>query len=300
MNLYVERINQDNPILTTVLYPDGDAIGPHPGEDDRVREARRTGQARVDDVAGGAEILVPVSLGGSSAAPANTPVIRIVVPEPGLGSGSGAARRAGAGRARPGPAGRRAADGRPARPVVRRPDPAAGRLDPATRRGPPSRSRGGRRTTGGARARLDRSTASSGASTCCWSASARRSPTSRTGCAPRSPRCGCASTRSPPASDRARLGDDLDRLQLMVDHIVSEARRSEREGLVAVTPGVEVLAGRARFWAPLAEDQGRAFTLDTDVAGDGWSAPAGPTSRRCSTCFSTTSSPTPPRAPPWR
>ena len=104
----------------------------------------------------------------------------------------------------------------------------------------------------------------------------------------------------PAGEDRARLGDDLDRLQLMVDHVVSEARRSEREGLVAVTPGVEVLAGRARFWAPLAEDQGRAFTLDDRRRGDPGPRQPVRTSRRCSTCCSTTSSPTPRRAPPWR
>ena len=50
--------------------PTAPAIGPHPGEDARVAEARRTGQARVDDVAGGSQILVPVSLGGSTGQPA--------------------------------------------------------------------------------------------------------------------------------------------------------------------------------------------------------------------------------------
>jgi signal transduction histidine kinase len=43
--------------------------------------------------------------------------------------------------------------------------------------------------------------------------------------------------------------------------VVDEARRSEREGLVAGTPAVAVLADRAAFWAPLAEDQGRAFAV---------------------------------------
>ncbi len=67
-----------------MLYPDGQGVGPQPGEDDRVRQARSTGQARVDDVAGGAEILVPVSLGGSSTTAETTPVIRVFVPEPGF------------------------------------------------------------------------------------------------------------------------------------------------------------------------------------------------------------------------
>ena len=86
----------------------------------------------------------------------------------------------------------------------------------------------------------------------------------------------------------------------MVDHVVREARRSEREGLVAGSAtAVAVLAERVRFWEPLAEDQGRAF--DVEVAVDrpaSWCAPRedGP-ARRWSTCCSTTSSPTPPRAP---
>ncbi len=48
----------------------------------------------------------------------------------------------------------------------------------------------------------------------------------------------------------------------MVDHVVREARRSEREGLVPECDAVAVLSGRARFWEPLAEDQGRTFELD--------------------------------------
>lgn len=55
--------------------------------------------------------------------------------------------------------------------------------------------------------------------------------------------------------ERERLSDDLDRLQQMVDHVVDEARRSEREGMVVGTPAVAVLSDRAGFWRPLAEDQ---------------------------------------------
>ena len=265
VNVYVERINQDNPILTTVLYPDGDAIGPHPGEDDRVRQARSTGQARVDDVAGGAEILVPVSLGGSSAAPANTPVIRIVVPEPGLGSGPalravlvlaglGLALLVGAllmadrlGRSFVDPIRRLAAwtqrlgeDQRPA-PVVADGPPEVRELASTLNR-----------LVGRIDLLLER----------------ERQAVSDLSHRLRTPITALRLRIDalPAGDDRARLGDDLDRLQLMVDHVVSEARRSEREGLVAAAPGVEVLAGRARFWVPLAEDQGRSFTLDTDIA----------------------------------
>ena len=68
-------------------------------------------------------------------------------------------------------------------------------------------------------------------------------------------------------AERERLTGDLDELQSMVDHVVREARRSEREGLVAGTDGLAVLAERAEFWRPLAEDQDR--VLRVDVTGSG-------------------------------
>ena len=84
--VYLERINRGNGTDTTVLYPGEDLttdLGPDPGEDFRVVDARNTGRARLDDADDGAEFLVPVSLGGSSARPEDTPVIRVVVHEPG-------------------------------------------------------------------------------------------------------------------------------------------------------------------------------------------------------------------------
>ena len=88
---YVERINRGTGITTTVFYPDGTAIGPDPEPDARIAQARRTGQARLDDVPGGSQIVVPVSQGGSSALPSQTPVIRVIVEEPGIGSVVGVA-----------------------------------------------------------------------------------------------------------------------------------------------------------------------------------------------------------------
>ena len=264
VNLYVARINQDNPILTTVLYPGAEDIGPHPGEDERVEEARRTGQARVDDIeGGGAEILVPVSLGGSSAAPEQTPVIRIVVPEPGFGSGPtlravlvmaglGLALLVGAllmadrlGRSFVEPIRRLAAWtqrlGDTSRPV------------PVAASGPPE-VRELNATVNRLVERVD------------LLLERERQAVSDLSHRLRTPvtalrlRIDALSD----ADDRARLGDELDQLQLTVDHIVGEARRSEREGLVVATPGVSVLAERARFWVPLAEDQGRRVRLEAD------------------------------------
>ena len=217
----------------------------------------------------------------------------------GPGIGSGAARRAGAGRARPGPAGRRAADGRPARPVVRRPDPAAGRLDPTTRRGPPSGSRGGRRTTGGARARLDAEP-------------------------PRRPH-----RPAPGARARGRLRPLAPAAH--PDHRAAAAHRRAPRGRGPGPPrrrprpapadgrprgqrGPALGTGRTRRGDARRGGPGRAGSVLGAAGGgpgprlhprhrrrgDPRSAPAAPTSRHCSTCCSTTSSPTPPRAPLWR
>ena len=264
VNLYVARINQDNPILTTVLYPGAEDIGPHPGEDARVEEARRTGQARVDDIDGGAEILVPVSLGGSSAAPEQTPVIRIVVPEPGFGSGPtlravlvmaglGLALLAGAllmadrlGRSFVDPIRRLAAWtqrlGDTSRPVA------------VTASGPPE-VRELNLTVNRLVERVDLLLERERQAVSDLSHRLRTPVTAL--------RLRIDSLSDP--GDQARLGEELDQLQLMVDHVVTEARRSEREGLVVATPGVAVLAERARFWAPLAEDQDRDLRIEADI-----------------------------------
>ena len=68
-------------------------------------------------------------------------------------------------------------------------------------------------------------------------------------------------------AERERLTADLDELQGMVDHVVREARRSEREGLVAGTDALAVLAERAEFWRPLAEDQDRVLRVDATGTG---------------------------------
>ena len=79
---YVDRLNDaEDHTQVTVLYPDGLEIGPDRGQDRLVLDARNTGRARVDDVPGGSQILVPVSRGGNSALPSQTPVVRIVVGE---------------------------------------------------------------------------------------------------------------------------------------------------------------------------------------------------------------------------
>ncbi|MGD9961316.1 sensor histidine kinase [Nocardioides sp.] len=264
--VYIDRINSDSDsTVTTVLYPDGTGIGPNPGEDDRVREARRTGQARVDDTDTGAQILVPVSLGGSSTLPSLTRVVRVDVLEPGLGSGVfrawvilallGVALLAGS---------LVLADrlGRSFVQPIRALAAAAQRLGDRSRpatvtvAGPAEVRELGvalNRLVGRIEVLLERERES-------VSNLSHRLRTPVTALRLR------IDGLSDPA-ERDRLSSDLDELEGMVDHVVREARRSEREGLVADTDAAAVLAERVRFWAPLAEDQGRRFDLHLEVPG---------------------------------
>lgn len=265
---YLDQINRDTGIETTVLFPGDDPstdIGPDPGEDYRVVDARTTGRARLDDVDGGAEFLVPVSLGGSSAGPDDTPVIRVVVHEPGwtesgilrswlvllvlglalLGGALVLADRLGRSfvqpiRALAAYAG--ALGHRPTAPVEPSGPPEVRELSVAMTR-----------LVARIEVLLERE---------------------RAGVADLSHRLRTPITTLrlrveslPSGADRERLGSDLDDLEEMVDHVVREARRSEREGLVPEVDGVRVLAERVRFWEPLAEDQGRSFTFAPEVTG---------------------------------
>lgn len=268
---YLDRINRDDDVVTTVLYPpsqlhpDGEALGPSPGEDTAVVQARSTGQASVRDEDGGAEILVPVSLGRSSVAPQDTPVIRVEVRPPGLESDIvrswlvlfllGMALLGGAllladrlGRSFVQPI-RRLASYATALGDRRHPEPV-----PAS--GPPEvqeLTAAMNRLVGRIEALLERE---------------------RAGVADVSHRLRTPMTAlrlridalSDP-DDRRRLSGDLDELQATVDHVVREARRSEREGVVPRSDAVTVLAARARFWAPLAEDQGRPFEVVVEPDG---------------------------------
>ncbi|CUR56378.1 putative Signal transduction histidine kinase-like protein [metagenome] len=265
--VYVDRLNDDEPhSRVTVLYPDGTGVGPDPGEDARVLDARNTGRARVDDVPGGSQILVPVSRGGNSALPSQTPVIRVVVDEPGLDSVVGVAwgllallalvLLAGSlvvvdrlGRSFVQPIRRLATHtqslGRPGEPA-----PVA-RID-----GPAEVQELGAaidRLVGRIQLLLSRERESV----------ADLSHRLRTPVTALRLRVEAVED----ADLRERLGGDLDALQATVDEIVREARRSEREGLDPRTDGVPVLAERVRHWAPLAEDLGRPFELDLATSG---------------------------------
>ncbi|WP_028644499.1 sensor histidine kinase [Nocardioides sp. URHA0020] len=262
---YLEKVNRGDDVTTTVLYPPsalhpgGEGIGPAPGEDADVVQARLTGQASVRDVDGGSEILVPVSLGGSSVAPQDTPVIRVEVRPPGLESDIvrswlvllllGVVLLVGAlvladrlGRSFVVPI-RRLATYATHLGERRRPET----LDPS---GPPEvreLTTAMNRLVGRIEDLLERERAS-------VADVSHRLRTPMTAL-----RLRVDALTDP--DDRARLGADLDELQATVDHVVREARRSEREGVAPQSDAVAVLAERVHFWAPLAEDQGRPFEV---------------------------------------
>jgi signal transduction histidine kinase len=261
VSVYVDRVNgDDNGITTTVLYPDGTSVGPTPGEDARVAEARATGRARVDDVGGGAQILVPVSLGGSSTLPDLTPVVRVEVSEPGLGSGVLRAWSILLGLGLVLLLGAVVLADRLGRSFVRPIAALAGYAEalreqrqpgPVPLGGPPEV-----RALGAALHRLvDRIEV--------------LLERERRGVSDLSHRLRTPVTalrlRAERLSDRdesARIQRDLDELEGMVDHLVDQARRSEREGLVARADATAVVAERVRFWLALAEDQGRDVEVD--------------------------------------
>lgn len=266
VSVYLDRVNgTDSGIATTVLYPDGKSVGPDPGEDVRVVESRLTGTARVDDVEGGSEILIPVSLGGSSGLPEETPVIRVFVEAPGLEPDLvrswgilallGVVLLVGAlvladrlGRSFVDPIGRLATH---AGQLSERRRP-----EPITPDGPPEvreLATAMNRLVDRIEVLLERERAG-------IADVSHRLRTPMT-----SLRLGADALTDP--EERARISADLDALEVMVDHVVREARRSEREGLVPDTDAVAALSERVRFWEPLAEDQARDLQLVVNVTG---------------------------------
>lgn len=66
---------------------------------------------------------------------------------------------------------------------------------------------------------------------------------------------------------RQRLSEDVLTLQRTTDEIITNARRTSREGLHAVCDAATVVADRAEFWAVLADYQGR--SMQVEGAGQG-------------------------------
>lgn len=264
---YVDRLNEANDhSQVTVLYPDGIGVGPDQGEDANVLDARNTGRARVDDVPGGSQILVPVSRGGNSALPSQTPVIRVVVDEPGLDSVVGVAWGLLGVLAIVLLAGSLVVVDRLGRSFVQPIRQLAehtqslgrsGTIEPvAALEGPAEVQELGSaidRLVGRIQLLLTRERES-------VADLSHRLRTPVTALRLRVETVGDADLRD-------RLGGDLDALQATVDEIVRDARRSEREGLDPQTDAVAVLADRVRHWEPLAEDQGRPWATALATSG---------------------------------
>jgi signal transduction histidine kinase len=64
-----------------------------------------------------------------------------------------------------------------------------------------------------------------------------------------------------PPGDRERMLDDVDALTRSVDEVISEARRTVREGLGVGCDAAAVVAERVRFWSVLAEEEQRTVTV---------------------------------------
>lgn len=65
-----------------------------------------------------------------------------------------------------------------------------------------------------------------------------------------------------PPADRDRLLADVDALGRGIDEVITEARRSVREGLGTGCDAVATVADRVAFWSVLAEEERRPVTVD--------------------------------------
>ena len=67
-----------------------------------------------------------------------------------------------------------------------------------------------------------------------------------------------------PAGDRERLLADVDALSQGVDEVISESRRTVREGLGTGSDAVAVATERVHFWSVLAEEEGRTVKVQAE------------------------------------
>ena len=66
--------------------------------------------------------------------------------------------------------------------------------------------------------------------------------------------------------DVARLQRDVDSLERVVTHVISEARRPVRDGTGGTADLAAAVATRVAYWGSLAEDQGRQWSLEVEPA----------------------------------
>lgn len=260
---FVEDINRNAKTRTTVLFADGDAIGPDPVVSDAVRDARRAGRAITNDTDAGLEILVPVNVRGQAGDPEESgtallpevAVIRVVVPAATIAAdvlvswgilaalGLGllvlavlVADRLGRSLVAPVSALAQVAErlGRGERDARARPEGPAEIRDVGV-------------ALNRMADRLDELLTAERESAADASHRLRTPITAL--------RLEAGELRDP--DERERLTAGVDALARAVDTLIREARRPVREGLGPATDAVATVAERVAFWRPLAEDQGR-------------------------------------------
>jgi signal transduction histidine kinase len=67
-------------------------------------------------------------------------------------------------------------------------------------------------------------------------------------------------------ADVSQLHRDVDNLERVVSHVISESRRSVRDGAGAVADLAAIVEQRAAYWGSLAEDQEREWSLEVQPA----------------------------------
>src|SRR5207302_1129105 len=77
--------------------------------------------------------------------------------------------------------------------------------------------------------------------------------------------------RQPEGAAKEVLTADLDGLERSVTNVIGQLRRHQRREIRAESDLAEVTRERVRFWAALAEDQGRSFSLG--VPPGAWPVP---------------------------
>jgi signal transduction histidine kinase len=265
---FVDIINaNDDGRRTTVLFSDGDAIGPDKQVTDDVEQARRTGQAISNDTELGAEILTPVTLGdrpgdtenGDATADRDTVVIRVLIPAGaaprevllswGIIAVLGAALLA---------IGILVADRvarRHLRPVLALARTAAeleaGNLGSRAAISGPSELRDVGHALNRLAARIRELIAAERES------AADLSHRLRTPIAA----LRLEAERIADPGDRHRMAGGIDAVSRALDHVIREARRPVREGLGASCDAAAVIRDRTEFWRVLAEDQHRTMRV---------------------------------------
>lgn len=259
LKLAIERVNSGGNPPVTVFLPDGSTLGA-PAKRTASVDLAATGQAFTFETDGGLELLVPVQGLDQGGQPTGTAVIRVFVPGRQLNAGVLRARLVlfalgvvllGLGLAVGSLVARSFV--RPVRDLARTADRlAAGDLAARVRpAGPPEVQAVGEELNRLARRIGDLLAAER--EVVADLAHRLRTPVTAL-------RLDSEGLRD--AEERTRLLADADAVSAGVDEVIREARRPVAERGAAYSDAAVVVRGRCRFWAVLADDQHRRFTVE--------------------------------------